>query len=951
MGSGTPPARWGLLVAACCLALLALGPVYDTNDDPAMIALLSGAGGGAAFEPTYLGSPLSAALLNLYAALPAIPWYGLVMESCNVASAALWAALIASCPIRTTLRLAATAGLLVGYGYLVLRVNFMATSLSLFLAGTAWLWKLQIERRPLRWRQGWLGAALGLGYMIRPSLQLLLLFFALPCLVVSLGARNLRRLLLVGVPAAALILATVAGDHLRLEAPGALALATFNKARSFLVDIPRDPTPAALAAAGWSRGDYEMAVRFGMYDGELYQAGRIRAFLAQAGRAPWVERYARTARAYLLGRFHLLCLATFLCVVWLLRTAPGGAGGANRPPAAARALLWAWFAAGTLALIANRFPPRVFVPLYLYLGALAILVPPPLPRFSRGRTVASLARPVALGTVAALLCFSMAFWLADARAGRARLEADSRELAAGAAAAGPEAILVPIGQLLETQYAGALTPGAFPASSLTAPAGWVVATPAFGDFLARAGFASGHAFMQGLARDRRMVFVVRRSRQDDARWLLERLSDAMRRVSGSGSNRWTLPPTARDSCSSGSASGPAKHGRRGTIPRPKVGGSSPELAVAPAWKVLCRESVFVKRHDSIDVLRAAAILLMVQIHFTQNLATDLAAGGLLAYGSRALGMIPAPLFTFLAGMSLRLSLSRDPGCGPAGEEFAVRHLRRGTLLIFAGLVFATLVRMPDQIFAWDILPFIGASLLVLFTLRRFSPGALALTALLVVVVSPPLRTLSDYAAHWPSGEHYLYSFTLRDVAWGFLVNGYFPLFPWLVFPLAGFLAARVFLLDGPDGRALRRLLPAAGLAFVALSAAGSAAGGRLGGVWQEYASPVRFYPATTTFVLKVLGLILCAFWALHGWLDRRAGARLPLLGFLRRYSRFSLTTYVVHHAVLLWPLLLAAHLGGFADPWHYSGAVTTTGTALILAVAFILLFAAVLAAWDRRGGA
>ena len=92
---------------------------------------------------------------------------------------------------------------------------------------------------------------------------------------------------------------------------------------------------------------------------------------------------------------------------------------------------------------------------------------------------------------------------------------------------------------------------------------------------------------------------------------------------------------------------------------------------------MCRESVFVKRHDSIDVLRAAAILLMVQIHFTQNLATDLAAGGLLSYGSRALGMIPAPLFTFLAGMSLRLSLSRDPGGGQAGEEFALRHLRRG----------------------------------------------------------------------------------------------------------------------------------------------------------------------------------------------------------------------------------------------------------------------------------
>lgn len=522
---GTASARWGVLVAVCCLALLAFGPVYDTNDDPAMIELLSGSAGGKTLDVTYLGSPLSTALRRLYAAAPAAPWYGLFVESCNIFSAGLWAALIAACPARPALRLAATAGLLVGYGYLLLRVNFMAAAFSLFLAGTTWLWKLQLEQRALRWRQGWLGVALGLGYMLRPSLQLLLLFFLLPCLVVSLGRRNLLRLLLVGVPAGALILATVIGDHRRLEEPGAKALATFNKARSFLVDIPRDPTPAALAAAGWTRGDYDMAVRFGMYDEELYLVERVRAFLAQAGQAPWVDRYSRTARAYLLGRFHLLCLATLLCVTWLMRAGGGGAGGANHPHVATRALVWVWVAAGVLVLVANRFPPRVFVPLYLYLGALAILVPPPLPRIALARSVSSTARTAALGVVASLLCFSLLFWLVDARAGRMRLETDSRELAAGAVAAGPDAILVPVGLILETQYTGVLAPATRTAAARTAPGGWVVATPALGDFLTKTGFVSGHAFMRGLVHDRRMVFVVRRARQGDALWLVERLNE------------------------------------------------------------------------------------------------------------------------------------------------------------------------------------------------------------------------------------------------------------------------------------------------------------------------------------------------------------------------------------------------------------------------------------------
>jgi uncharacterized membrane protein len=359
----------------------------------------------------------------------------------------------------------------------------------------------------------------------------------------------------------------------------------------------------------------------------------------------------------------------------------------------------------------------------------------------------------------------------------------------------------------------------------------------------------------------------------------------------------------------------------------------------------------VQRFESIDVLRAGAILLMVQIHFVQNLAKDTLEGGsLLYYASHALGMIPAPLFTFLAGMSLRLSLSRKPGGGDTGQEPALRHIRRGLLIFLFGLVFATLVRMPDQVFAWDILPFIGTSLLVLFALRRLPPRALAATACLVAALGPPLRALSDYAAHWPTGHRYLYSFTLRDVAWGFVANGYFPLFPWLVFPLAGFLFGGVFLPDEPGSRALRRALPVAGLAFVSLSLAGSWASERVTGLWLWYASPSRFYPATTTFILKALGVILCAFWGLHVWLDRSSVPRPPLLSFLRRYSRFSLTTYVVHHAVHLWPLLLAAYLQGWTDPWHYYAAAMPTGAALALAGLFVLLFYPVLVAWDRRGG-
>jgi hypothetical protein len=267
-----------------------------------------------------------------------------------------------------------------------------------------------------------------------------------------------------------------------------------------------------------------MAVRFGLYDQELYRVERVRAFLAATKQAPWLERRARTARRYLLGRFHLVCLAALLCVLWLLRTESAGSG-VSRPRFAVRAIVWAWVGAGTLALVVTRFPPRAFVPLYLYIGALASLVPPPIPRAAPARPASGIARSVALGVVASLLCLVLFFWVADARGGRARLGADLREVEAAAVVAGPDAIFVPVGLALETQYTAALVTPQRPALPLTPPGGWVVATPAFADFLGKAGFASGQAFMQGLAGDRRMVFVVRRSRQSDATWLAEHLAE------------------------------------------------------------------------------------------------------------------------------------------------------------------------------------------------------------------------------------------------------------------------------------------------------------------------------------------------------------------------------------------------------------------------------------------
>lgn len=529
------PVGWGLLVAACCVALLALGPVYDTNDDPAIVELLA-AGLGAPF----LGKPLNLALLWLYAAAPGVPWYGLLIEGCAIVSAGLWAGLLASCRPAPALRRGATAGLLVGCSYLVLRVNFMAAAFSLFLAATAWLWKKQIDGSRVRWSEAWIGLALGAAHLVRPSLQWLMLFFALPVLAVSVTGRNLRRLLVIAVPAGALILASALGEPRRSADPEAKALAGLDRARSLLVDVPRDPGPRALAAAGWSPGDYEVAVRFGVYDEQLYSVARIRAFVAETGWGLRPDRLLQTSRTYLLGRFHLVCVAALSCVLWL-RWSAGGA--LARPlPVATRALTWGWLLAGTLALAVVRFPPRAFVPLYAYLGALALLLPPRTPAPRAAGPARRAASAAALGALAVALGSVLAYWHLDARSGMARLAADRREFDTAARALAADAILVPVGQLMETQYGGALSPPPAGARPEMPPAGWVAATPALGRFLKRNGFADGRTFMAALVQDPRVVFVVRRSLSGDVSWLLERLEQ--RYAPGAGLSIEPLGPPA-----------------------------------------------------------------------------------------------------------------------------------------------------------------------------------------------------------------------------------------------------------------------------------------------------------------------------------------------------------------------------------------------------------------------
>ncbi len=356
------------------------------------------------------------------------------------------------------------------------------------------------------------------------------------------------------------------------------------------------------------------------------------------------------------------------------------------------------------------------------------------------------------------------------------------------------------------------------------------------------------------------------------------------------------------------------------------------------------------RYFSIDLLRALAIVLMIQVHFVEYLSTREDGSGWLYDTSMILGSLSAPFFTFLSGVSYSLWVWKQEDVGLREREVTRRTLRRGAFLFALGLVFNCAIWLPEETFNWDILTLLGTAYLFLAVARKLPGPVLALMCVAVLLASPPLRVVGDYASYWRDYE-YSYDFTARDVLFGFVANGYFPVFPWIVFPVAGFVGGNALFRRRRRNGTPQRWAVAFGLGLLAVAAVGVAFGSRLPAVLARfYADGATEFPASTWHVLGMIGLNLVALVALHRWLDRPAAA--PRTGRFAaavfRWSAFSLTVYVLHHMALLWPLWVAGAATGHDDSTVFWRSAASAPVALGLAAVCLIVCHFALFFFERR---
>ena len=370
---------------------------------------------------------------------------------------------------------------------------------------------------------------------------------------------------------------------------------------------------------------------------------------------------------------------------------------------------------------------------------------------------------------------------------------------------------------------------------------------------------------------------------------------------------------------------------------------------------------------SVDLLRGFSLVCMVLIHFIIYWGNEAAMHTWLYFTfNDLLADWGAAGFLMMMGISQVLSAAKTPDA--AAMVLFKKALLRSVYLFVVGLIMLGLAWGPEQIWQWDILTLMGFATLVLYFCRFLPSWLILVIGAAIALATPWLRGLVDPVATWGGAflpvpfisdyvpglyvepAHEFPSVWRLDMIFqGFAVSGTFPVFPWLVFPLVGFVLGRRIV-----AQRLQRDLPwllLGGFLLTGLGLAGafSSLDRPAIAVVTEYLAPLCFYPDSFTMLLCQLGIAVVVFSSLYYWFDVRPRTEAKIGFFHRlfsRTSRYSLTFYFLHYQLIGWPLLVVYGFTGayllfdFMDAWPalLSGLVAVTFLEWLLVI------------WERHDG-
>ncbi len=262
---------------------------------------------------------------------------------------------------------------------------------------------------------------------------------------------------------------------------------------------------------------------------------------------------------------------------------------------------------------------------------------------------------------------------------------------------------------------------------------------------------------------------------------------------------------------------------------------------------------------------------------------------------RIYGTFAAPLFIMVSGMMVAHTAA-------ATDRKLKYYLIRGGMVIAAGALLDIVVWQIYPFISMDVLYLIGISLPIAYLTARFASVYQCGIALAIVLVSPLLQHVlgyTDYPAEISLLREVTRASNHTSILNHWLVDGWFPIFPWTAFAILGSAVGRWRVREDNDTKfaAPRWAVPS-----LAILAAGML-------LWWLYPGALLtrngyselFYPPTVGYAITSVGVALLAF----SIVDLKPGLR--IYAPVQALGEASLFMYLFHLAVgeyiilLIWP--------------------------------------------------
>jgi len=503
-------------------ALLLLGnPIYESNDDLTIIALLSGKTGLTAQpDGIFLSLPLSRLLYALYGIAGAVPWYGLLLYTLLFVAFYLGLKTISLSDLPPAGTAIMYAGLAMGYFCLFTLFNYTSVSLLLWFMATAYIARLNLSCAPPRKREAWLGFFLGLSYLVRPSIFTIAAMCSIPLTATFLMPGGRKRLFYLAPPLLALILLSATMEFALHGTPAYKSFQRFNAVRIDFVDTQRSAlnprSSFALEKAGWSKQDYELATELWLHDGTIYGTDRIKTFLdANSDSTLSLVSADKLLESAMNNQLFLLLLC--MCCAVVLFSAPESYPVPGARLALVRncaRLAFIAYVAEVVLLATIRFPQRVAIPVFCFSIVMFMLFRP---LVSTKWVMKALYRRLFFGATVPLLLF-LAYLLYDEVSSPASFfmhhnERTEQALTAVQDINGPGTIFIFPNLKLFAQNSGINPLREYRDAEpfIFFPIGWLIGSPAYTDFLAKYGFGDRHRAVPAMVDNKNVVLCVFRS--------------------------------------------------------------------------------------------------------------------------------------------------------------------------------------------------------------------------------------------------------------------------------------------------------------------------------------------------------------------------------------------------------------------------------------------------------